>query len=148
VTSVELAEDVDHLLSEAPQFVAVHQRESLEHVTSCCCQLHPLPTLVVTIRRTPDEARRVGAVDELDDRVVTKLERLREFGDHGRIASCMAPYRQQQLVLCGRDSRLPRGLLGESLEDPERVAKACQCPVVTVRQCAGVEHAEQYIVKR
>jgi hypothetical protein len=107
-------------------------REAFEEGLAALRQEDALPPMVVGVSSTRDEAGRLRTVDELDNRMVTELERFGQIADSGRFAAGMTAHGEQQLVLCGGHALGARGLLREAREDSERVTKARQCLVLTV----------------
>ena len=78
------------------------------------------------------EARRLGPVHQLHDRVVTLLEHLGQVGDRRPVLASEALYGQEQLVLGGSQARRPRLLLGEAQELPQCVPEPGEGSVLPV----------------
>ena len=96
-------------------------RQRLEQLAAGVGEAYLLPPLVRRIGGAAHEAGRVGAVDQLDHRVVPELKRIGDVADDGRSITPMAADREEQLVLRGRGAGAACGILREALEDPQRV---------------------------
>ena len=90
------------------------------------------------------EAGGVGAVDELDDGVVPELKRFGQVADDRRSAAVVPADREQELVLRRRDARAAGRLLGEALEDSERVAEARRAPDIHGRRAPSYGSSSRF----
>lgn len=109
-----------------------------------------LASMIVGVGATSNEARALGAVDQLDRRVVAKQQRVGEVTDDGRVGAWVPAQGEEQLVMGGCQSGGAGGVGGEPLEQPQRVPEARQRLVLTRRHRAGhpSKIAEEPIVER
>jgi hypothetical protein len=99
IRSVKLVQDVEHLRTEPAQFVAVHDGELLEHASTRAGEEDALTAQITRIGGTVDETRLLGAIDQLDDGMVSELQRFGEIADDRRLGVGVATNSEQELVL-------------------------------------------------
>jgi hypothetical protein len=96
----------------------------MEKYSACGRERYADQAAVSRVHFFCDQATSARAVDQTDNGVVAFLEKLGEFRDGGPAAAGVAGDAEQKLVLLGREAGVSSGLLAESQELPQFVAKA------------------------
>src|SRR4051794_5700477 len=115
----------------------MQQRERCQHRLAGLGDLEALASPVVRIGAGLHELRGRGALHQLDRRVVLELQDVGHVTDGRPLVAGPALDRQEQLVLRGGEPGCTRRVLGEPLEDAQRMAEASQRLVVGLRDRAG-----------
>ena len=124
-------------------------RKPFEDTTSGIGQDDVLAAVIHRIGPAADEAGRVGAIDQLDNGVMAKLQRVGELTYDGRLIAFAPANREEKLVLCRREPGVAGRLFGKALKHPERVTEAGECLVLAIGKASrSWAHASYYIVSR
>ena len=130
---VELTEERGHLSAEAPELFAVNHRECGQSPISVVSEEQQGAAVVGWVGLAGHESVGFGAADELPGRVQSELQDVGDLCQRGWLAArIVAPDSEEELMLGRGESSGACFLLGEALEEPERVPEACECLVVAV----------------
>ena len=106
-------------------------REPPQHARTVLSQDESYHALITRVGSPFDESRAHRSVDQPDDAVVPQQEVIRHLTDR-RGTTAVAPDREQQLVLGGRDAGVDRLLLAPVQEAPQPVPEGEETGVVGV----------------
>ena len=119
---------------QALQLLEVLRREGLESLVAVRGQPQSYQAVIVGVPDPFHEARRVRPVDEADGAVMPEKEVVRYLADRRSARIAVAAYRQEELVLRGREAGLLRLLLAPAHEATQARPQRQQVLVVGICQ--------------
>src|SRR5438093_1794593 len=134
--------------ADRAQLGAMGERQSQQERPPVRGESHQDPAAVARAARSPDQAARLHAIDQLDGAVVPDAEPLGERADRRLGAARQAAEQEQELVLLGLEPARARRLGAEGVEAPQRLAELGQRPVLRQRDVASDHGRPIYIVLR
>jgi hypothetical protein len=90
--------------------------------------------VVVGVDGSPDDAGRLGAIDQLDRAVVPQQQILGHLADRRASAVVVPGDRQQELMLGGREPEGSRAIVAPAQETPELGSEGQEAAVVLVKE--------------
>ena len=128
---------------EAAQLFDVSRRQGLQLPAAQGRETEPDDAVVAGVLGPGHQARLLGAVDELDDAVVSEQEMAGDVADRG--GRTVPTDGEEELVLGGREAGPARCLLAPAEEPAQPVPEREQRPVVRVLEPASAAHiGERY----
>lgn len=100
-SGAELVQDRSYRWCHSSEFLHVLRREPADALTSLGGELDPHHAQIDVVDTAPHQARRLGAVDELDDAVMAYEQLGGQVADRGLLRFRSTPYGEKKLVLRG-----------------------------------------------
>ena len=129
---LEGAQRREPFLTEAAKLFTMESRKPGQLVLPELGEHQPLPAMVVGVGHPAYKPAGLGAINQLDGRVVTELHPVGDVADCGWLVSFGPSNGQEELVLGRGQTGRPCRFLREIQERPQRTPKLRQSPVLGI----------------